>query len=512
MSEPKPTFIDRAIETVAPAWAVRRAMARQVLASHRGGIPTRTDRPWQQSQSYIGGKAADRANQASRRDRGRKVYKENAIGRSLLKTEVDNVVSCGFRLQCKALGSDGKAALDFNREVEARWDEWLEVADIRGILSGVDLIRQFYKSPRRDGDGGIVLVDQGGNSKLQYIPGDLISTPYSGYGASLKNNATTIIDGIEVDATTRPKAFHVLSQDELGKRDWSRVPANNFIYLAPEIDDDLGLRGDPCYSTIFGYLDQIDGYVDALVIAARMGCVFGLIFKEETAATQFNQLSALTNSQGRQQKAVTLENGSLKYIGQKDDVVQVQAQQPMQQAPDFIRAMCRFLGLPFDMPLELVLKDLSQTNFSSARIGLIGYYRACRARQKAFIARCMSRIFRWWLSREIKLGRIIAPIPQDPLAHKFVSEGWDYTNPVSEAQADQLQIDMGIKTPQMAAAERGRDYEEMVIDNAAAGALRKLNKLPEIAGNYTRDRIEVTEKPAGQPTGEQDGESNQEDE
>jgi capsid protein len=219
----------------------------------------------------------------------------------------------------------------------------------------------------------------------------------------------------------------------------------------------------------------------------------------------------LANSKGEQQKAVTIENGMVKYIGQQDDVVQVQAQQPMNQTPDFIRAILRLIGLPFDMPLELVAKDMSQVNFASARIGLIGYYRACRARQIAFSTRCLSRIYQWWIAREIKMGRFVTAAPADAWSHRFMAQGWDYTDPVSEAQADQLQIDMGIKTPQMAAAERGRDWEEMQLDLAAARAFRKLHELPDVAGTYTRDRIEQQGQQQEQPQpqtqdGDDDGE------
>jgi len=490
-------IFDRAIEAVAPEWAVSREVARQKLATHRGGVATRTSRPWGQSQSIRGGTTATRWNQAGRRDRARKVYAEHPIGRSLLKTETDNVISCGFTLQV------GTESLEFNAEIEDRWDEWLEIADIRGMKSGTDLIRQFYQSPRRDGDGGIVLVDlgigSGGQSRLQYIPGDLICNDWK------RPNSLNILDGVEVDAASRPIAFNVKSQDEFGKQDWTRVPANNFIYIAPEIDDDLGVRGDSCYSTIFNPLDQIDGYIDAVIIAARMAAVFGLIIKEETAGQQFAGLQSLTNSQGKQQKAVTLENGMLKYQGTADSVVQVVPQQPMNQTPDFIRTICRLLGLPFDMPLELVFKDLSQTSFSSARIGLIGYYRSCRVRQKTFIRRCMSRIFRWWLSREIKLGRITSAIPANPLFHVFLAEGWDYTDPVSEMQADLLAIDIGIKTPQQCAADRGRDYEENIIAIQAANAMRRGAKLADVASNMTRDRVDPSQQPKPLQIGAQNG-------
>jgi capsid protein len=199
----------------------------------------------------------------------------------------------------------------------------------------------------------------------------------------------------------------------------------------------------------------------------------------------------------------------LKYVGKDSDVVQVQAQQPMNQTPDFIRVMCRMIGLPFDMPLELVLKDVSQVNFSSARVGLIGYYRACRSRQRAFISRCLSRIYRWWISREAKKQALGLPdsftirIPDDSWNHAFAPVGWDYTDPVSEAQADLLQIDMGIKTQRMACEERGRDWEEIQAQRSVERMARKLNELPEVGSQMTRDRVEVETQPDPEPA-EQD--------
>ena len=477
--------IDRAIEAAFPGWALRRAYARDMLGTreivnaHRGGLTTRLDRTTTKSRSYRGETRAERLNKETRRDKARRLYQEDPIGRSLLKTETDNVVSCGFTLE-SATDSE-----DFNKEAQARWSEWLEVADIRQMLCGVDLVRQFYLAPRRDGDGAIVLVDRGGESRLQYVPGDLIVSPPGKVGAE------NVLDGVEVDRTTRPVAFWVRDMDERGRDEYTRVSASNVVYLAPVLDNDLAVRGDSCYSQVFENIDRLNGFQGAVGVAARMAAVFGLIFKEDNGAKQIAGLGTLTNSQGNQQKAITLENGSLKFIGKDSDVVQVQAQQPMSQAPDWIRAECRIIGLPFDMPLELVCKDMSQVNFASARIGLIGYYRACRARQRAFVSRCLSRIYRWWISREVNLQRFVSAVPELYWLHKFMAEGWDYTDPVSEAQADLLQIDMGIKSPQMCAAERGRDYEAVLEQIAASRLLRRLAELPDIGSTYTRDRVEV---------------------
>jgi lambda family phage portal protein len=496
-------WLDSLIGIVNPQAALRREMSRQqmaaIRASHRGGISVRTATPWTARGSYIGGLAADRDNAGHRRDRARKVFTEHPIARSLLKTETDNVVGQGFKLQSKS------GSREFDREAEERFENWLNLADIRGMKTGTDFQRMLYQSPRRDGDGGVVLVDQGGSSRLQFIPGDLISTPDGKWGDA------TIKHGVEINPVGRPVAFHVLTQDEHGKRQWQRVAADNFIYLVPEMDDDLAVRGDSCYSSIFGLLDAIDGYIDAVVIAARMAAVFGLVFKEGNAGKKAASLSQTAmDSQGETRAALTLENGMLRYIGRDDEVVQVEAQQPLSQTPDFIRAIMRLLGLPFDMPLELIAKDMSQVNFASARIGLLGYYRACRARQRSFSTRCLSRVYRWWISRERKWAAaglpnaFVTPFPETFQRHRFVSEGWDYTDPVSEVQGDILQIDAGLKTATAAAAERGRDWEEMQVEREAERAIQRMLNLPSVMSTMTRDGknddpIEVGGEPAREP-------------
>jgi lambda family phage portal protein len=507
----KPSRLERLIEWAAPGVALRRAEARDRLqtaraysASYRGGIATRTSAAWSgNDRSYRYGTNADRRSLADMRDRARRIYRDNPIGKSILNTETDNVVADGFTLQAKTPDPA------FNKEVEERWDAWLEEADMRGMLCGADVQRQAYRSPRRDGDGGVVLVESGGQSRLQFIPGDLIQSPL-GIGATQRlDNGNVIVDGVELDAGSRPVAFHVLDTDEMGKREYSRVGRSNFIYLTPELDDDLGVRGTTCYSTIFADLDGLDGYKDAVVVAARMGCVFGLIYKTAKPGAALSQLATAQNSEGRAQKAVTLENGMLKYIGTDEDMVQVQANQPMQQTPEFIRSMMRLIGVPFDMPLEMIAKDMSTVNFASARIGLISYYRACRTRQERFVRRFLARVYAWWVSRERKrqlLGypdAFVTPFPPGKFwAAAFLPRAWGYTDPVSEAQADLLQISMGTKSPQMVSAEQGRDWETLVIENAAAEAERRAKQLsPMVLSTLTRDAIVVHSDGGGAPAG-----------
>lgn len=250
----------------------------------------------------------------------------------------------------------------------------------------------------------------------------------------------------------------------------------------------------------------LDRYVDGVSLAAWMATVFGIIFKE-TGATRQHQLltNLLPDSQGTDRRAITFENGMVKYMAPEGEIVQVDARQPMQQTPEFIRQMFRMIGQPFDMPLEVLARDMSTVNFASARIGLLPFYRACRIRATRFGTR-WSRTIRWWLSREKQRSkgdpkRWKTEFPERYWAHELLTNEWDYTDPVSEAQADQLQIDMGIKSRKMVIAERGRDMEQIDRDLDE-------DDRPEVKSTMTRD---VVSPSAPAPVGGRFGKSEEEE-
>ncbi len=391
---------------------------------------------------------------------------------------------------------------DWNKEAKDKYYEWLDVASVRGpdVHSGCELQRLIWERSRVAGDAGWILVNQdgfspGSESRLQLIQSENIVTP------DTKTGDASIYDGIRFDSFGRPLQFFVLSQDERGQRSFTEISNRDFVFLAHMPDPNLA-RGETCFITIFDMLAHLDRYVDGVSLAAWMATVFGIIFKQNNAGKQLSQLSTVTNSQGDQQKSLVFENGMFKYMGTDEDVAQVQAHQPMQQTPDFIRAMYRMLGQPFDMPLEVLAKDMSTVTFASARIGLLPFYRSCRIKAARFGTR-WSRTIRWWLSRErLRLDgdprKWTTAFPADYWNHELLVNAWDYTDPVSEAQADLLQIDMGTKSPQMVISERGRDGQKILADRETWA--EETSDLPEVRSTLTRDPAPEPASPTVAPT------------
>lgn len=477
-------LIDKAISYLSPKWAAERAAYRVMEASYKGGISTRTSESWRREDGFRYGTQSDRQQVANARDRAYQAFRNNPVARALVQTETDNVISDGLNYQ------PGSSSEAWNREAVDRYYEWIDLASVRGadVHSGCELQRYLWSMSRVAGDIGWILVSRGNDSRIQIVPAENIVTPDG------KHADKSIYDGIKFDPYGKPLEYYVLSHDERSARQFATVQARDFVYL-PHMTMPNQSRGETCFITVFDLLAHLDRYVDGVSLAAWMATVMSIIFKQNNASKQFNQLGTLTNSQGNQQKAITFENGMVKYIGTDEDVAQVQAQQPMQQTPEFIRTMLRLIGQPFDMPLEVIAKDMSTVNFASARIGLLPYYRACRTRAARFASR-WSRTIRWWLSREALRPdgdprKWTTPFPDDYWKHELLVNAWDYTDPVREAQSDLLQIDMGTKSPQMVIAERGRDAEQIMRERR--DWMTATSDMPQVMSTMTRDKAEPQE-------------------
>lgn len=480
----KAPFYEGFLRTHFPGLAERREKSRLgiIEASVKGGVATRLSESWPRTEGTRFQNDLERFETMSARDRGYHCYRNNLVAKTLIDTEVDNVIGDGLNFHPTS------SSEEWNREAIDKYYEWLEVANVEGPhrVTGCEMLRGLWTYSRVAGDIGWMHVTRGNESRVQIVPSQNIVTP----DADLADRR--IKDGILFSRLRRPLAYSVLTYDETtGERDFKWIKADDFNYL-PHFGATNAARGETAYAHVFDHLTNFDRYVDGVSLAAWMATVFGIIFKQSNSAKQVAQLSEQYNAAGDLQKAITFEGGQAKYIGTDDEVAQVQAHQPMQQTPDFIRALLRLAGMVFGQPLEAFARDMSTCNFASARIGLIPFYRRCLILGQGTFAPRWSRTTQWWLSRERLRAdgdpkKWITPFPVDFKKHEFRSNAWTYTDPVKEAQGDLLELDMETKSPQMVIQERGRDAARILQDWEEWDAAR---------GNRPRRHSTMTRDPA----------------
>jgi len=449
MDEKRP-IIDRAIAQLSPAWALKREIARRQLGMsaqvYTEAYQNRVGPSYPRSMSMTGLRPLRRFELIRMRDRARSLDRQNAIASGMLDRAVENVIGKGMTLQARTKNKE------FNLQVEELWRDRCDKLDVRGLCSWGELQRIMFRSHLRDGDVGAIMMRRAGVPFIQPVGGDWIDSKKTA-GLDTPNK----VHGVILDEFGKPIAFTVRNMNS-SSYDETEVPARNFIFM-PRLKELDNVRGEPVFATAFPYFDQIDGYVEAVILAARMAACFGAVVKSPAGVSGFAGLGQTQNSQNRQQRIAQLEPGMIQYLNAGEEIQQVTPQQPTQNFPDFVAALLRFAGLNLGLPLELVMLDFSRTNYSSARASLLQAYRSFRTLQQRFIDQFLSRVYPWWLSVMVKNGDIIVPddIADSYWDHKWMAPGWAWVDPTKEIQAAAMALDMGITSLSQIAGEQGND-------------------------------------------------------
>lgn len=464
-----PNRIDSIIERVSPSWAARRQEARARAAVHKeieayakhiarreesvfgggngfkasyaGGVATRVDpvvptvlgdAEFKDRSVMLG--AAD--SPAYLRLRARRLVNNNNLASALVNASTDFVIGSGTRIEPMT------ADKEWNREAQEFWDDyWLGrnggSPDLRGLCGGPELERLLYAAHIRDGDCGVILLDDG---RLQAVEGDLIETPHDKLGDP------RFRDGVEVNGFNRPVAFWIRTQDPANPYNprWTRVDAENFCFI-PRLKNLGQVRGETAFRQSFTLFEQIEGYIDGVVMAARMAAMFGLLIKESPTGPTFSGLPRTTDAQGNQRRLFDMEAAMVKFLPPGASVEQVKPEQPTTQFDPFIRTSVRLAGLELALPLELALLDFSQTTYSSARASMNVAQRSAIAKHGCWCECLMSRVYRWRISKAIKAGGLREPSDGQPWLHRAIQEPFAALDKHKDVEGDLLAVDAGFQ-------------------------------------------------------------------
>lgn len=474
--------IERLVETISPTWAAQRAAARlalrasERLTSSRGATLSRLDKEvkssgaspdWDNEWSFDRRKSVDRARQLER---------DNVLALAALDCSTRAVVGDGFGHQAK---SGDKA---WNAQHEALWTGWAESteADARRILTFPEIMAMVFRSKLRDGDVGSAYLADG---SIRIFESDEISSPA---GQTLQPN---MVDGVELDAVGRPIGFHVLTprQDRFtaGDRrsafDRLRIPTEQFAFLARRTRAGQ-TRGVTNFSTVFWPLEQAEGSIEAVTVAARMAACFGLVIKKKAGPGP--GVATQRGPDGVDRTKLRLEPGGTIRLGLDEDIHQVTPTHPASGFSEHMRLLIRLVGIAFGLPIELLLLDSNGANYSSMRGSLLQAWQVWR-REQTSMKRYATRARAWKTINWIEEG--LLTFREDALLHAWVTPGWQWLDPVAEIQAALAAIDAGFDSYTAVAARLGMDHEELLAVRKREIEARRAAGVPEVRSTLTRD-------------------------
>jgi lambda family phage portal protein len=489
-------IIDRIVSYVSPRLGAERQAYRAMMgvmgaqSSYRGGLRDRTSTGWSTRQGDpVGGTATDLYRVGQMRARARHADRNNPLACSILDRATENVIGTGIVIE------PASSSPEWNTLVSKQWDEWCQECGVGG-MDMTRIQRMGFRNMKRDGDVAVVLVDRGGRSRLQIVDGERVSSPL---GATAPN----LVDGVEVSKLGTPLAFHFSTSQREGDRSWQRISADDVVWLA-QTTEPQQVRGVSTFSSLFSILDQLWGYIDAVVIASRLGACQSAFIQKANPSAAISAMTKQLDGSGNSRATLNLEPGMMHYLAPGEEVKPFNPSFPQQSFPEFVVTMARMLGVPFGLTVEQVLLDFSRANYSSARAARLQAEATAAVDQHLFCHTFLRRIYRWWLAREVKYGRLSNP-PQDFQAHEWIPPARPWVDPTKEIDAATKGIALGIEARTYVARERGYKFSRLCEQNEADNALMREHNLSPIADLYvgnTADAISPLDKPASEQPAE----------
>ena len=421
------------------------------------------------------------------RNRSRGLVRDAAYAKRAKVIIQNNVVGTGVALQAQVMSSRDTLRTDVNDAIEEAWEDWScgEYCHTGGTLHFADFERacigQIFEA-------GEVFVRKhyrpfGGSQipfALELIEAERVMDEFhnptppwpSAPGAMVKM-------GVEQDEFGRPLAYWIRKRHP-GDLRWiqgqttnniERVPADQIWHLRL-VDRWPQTRGEPWLHTVARKLNDMDGYSEAEIMAARAAA--SIVYTIKTAnenSPLAGQEPAGSNSGASISKEFAVEPGMGVRLDPGEEWDTHAPNRPNTALDPFMRYMIREFAAGVGISYESVSRDYSQSNFSASRLALLDDRDVWRMLQQWWIRSFRKPLHDEWL-RIAVLAEAIPGIPLieygvDPEKFEavlFKPRGWGWIDPYKEVLAYKEAIKGGLTTASYVIAQTGdgRDIEDIV--------------------------------------------------
>lgn len=511
----KLNFLDRAIATVSPVRAVRRAAARTALEFYNSGygnyganLTKKSMRGWM----YFGGSAKEdiEDNLDVLRQRSRDAYMGIPTASAALKTLRTNVVAGGLmpspQIDAEYLGLSNEQAEALQAQILREFALWADTP-----VCDADRVDNFYKlqqlaflSYLMNGDAFALLPmkEQPGQPyglRVRIIEADLICSP-DGFDRLVpcdvgKYRVHSIVQGVETDEDGMVVAYwicnrHPLSSlaNQAGVLEWKRVEAYgstgrpNVLHVMNR--ERAGQRrGVPILAPVLEALKQLGRYTDAEITAAVISAMFTVFVENATVQTGRPIGEMLPPDQlidEQDQGSIELAPGAILSLNPGETVKFADPTHPNSAYDNFFDAMVKEISSALEIPPEVLEKQFTK-NFSSARGSLNEFWRTCGMQREWFSDDFCQPVYEAWFAEAVARGRIKAPgFFNDPAIRKaYMDCKWNgpsrtALNPIQEVNAAKMRVQEGFSTAEEETAQlTGGDYNRNIRKRAIEARRKK---------------------------------------
>ncbi len=383
-------------------------------------------------------------------NQSRAFMRDNAIYSGMIKRAVSYIVGNGFTLQVKT--DDPK----LNSEIEAMWKQEHRKPEITQLLTGPRTDRMICREIMTAGDILILLTNQ--DSKIQLIEAE----QFAG-----RTPATR--EGILKDKYGRAKKFFVCPYNANGfiktENPAEYEPENVLFLTNPERPSST--RGVPPCQASFPMLHRINDVCDSEAIAWQLLARLAVSITQKEGAQQ-NYLNSKADpnlstaeTEGKLATRVTELGYALIFRGEiGEEINGVERNIPGKNFAESLRMFLRLLGLPIGLPLELILLDWTQSNYSQSRAVLEQAYQMFLDYQQMLEDFYYRPLVKWRTEQKIK-NKQLEENDYD-FNFDFIKPTFPWIDQLKEVQAYGAKVDRGFATHTQVCKSLNTDRDEVV--------------------------------------------------
>lgn len=405
----------------------------------------------------------DRYSRNTVRARARDLERNSDMLNSVVGAYKRNVFGKGFSIQAKT-GND-----DINKALMQAWKRWCKKqnCDVTGVQSFNQIMRMCVQ--RKKVDGGILIIkrytDQG------FVPFQIQTMEVDELDSTQmqpKHTGNRVIGGIEYNKWNRPVGYWFRQYNIDGSllMEAIYVEAKDVIFYFTK-NRPSQIREMSDLSPTITRIRDANEFMTAVSVKERIAaCLSVFITKTNPSTGAFGRPNTNTeNGKKSSYEGKTIAPGMIRELDPGDSINVVNPNGQSTDAAGYIKLMQHMIGAGQGLSYEATSRDMSETNYSSARQGMIED-EATYEEEKELLIEVMDEIYETFVISCVLQGVVNIPDFWDKketyLNHKWTAAPKKWIDPSKEATANKIALNTGQKTFQQIAAENGRDWEDQI--------------------------------------------------
>jgi len=406
------------------------------------------------------------------RGRSREQAANNDYMKRFVQLVRSNVVGPkGIMLQSRCVDNRGTFDKVDSLTIETNFAQWGRkgMCEVTKTQSWNDVQRLIMSTLIVDGE---VLIREVYNTsaygyQLMMIDPALLDVNHNREGLS---NGNHIRFSIEFTPLDEPVAYYFCTSSgqgsyTYGSQKYIRVEAAQIMHGF--LPDRVGQkRGIPAASTALLRMNQLGGYEEAAVTAARIGASQMGFFTKSVDGTGYEGDDKDTTDGSL---IMDVEPGVLEQLPNGVGFTPFDPDYPHAQYDAFVKACLRGISAGLGISYHTLANDLSGVNYTSSRTGALEDREEWKVLQEWMIDTFHYRIFNHWLETGLKNGSITGtggfPLPVERkskfAAHVWRPRRWAWVDPLKDTNANVIAINNGLRSRGEIIREAGGDPEQV---------------------------------------------------